>query len=72
VEAGPQRGVLRPAEPALGAPVGPQPTRESLARGLLEALMLRQSEMLCLKLVHGGAPDRVVVVDRDLSRGHVC
>jgi hypothetical protein len=53
VKAGPQGGVLCPAEPALGAPVGPEPMRESFALGLLEALMLRQSQMMCLKLVHG-------------------
>ena len=56
MEAGTQSCVLRLVQPALGAPVGTEPTHETLVLGLLEPWMLGQSQVMWLKLMHGSAP----------------
>ena len=56
MEARTQGRVLRLVQPTLSAPVCTEPTHETFLLGLLEALMLPQSQMMCLKLVHGGTP----------------
>ena len=56
MEAGTQSRVLRLVQPTLSAPVCTEPTHETLVLGLLEALMLGQSQVMWLKLVHGSSP----------------
>ena len=56
MEAGTQSRVLRLVQPTLSASVCTEPTHETLVLGLLEALMLGQSQMMWLKLVHGNTP----------------
>jgi hypothetical protein len=56
VEAGTQSRVLRLVQPTLGAAVCTEPTHQTRVLGLLEALMLGQSQMMWLKLVHGNTP----------------